>query len=307
MLSEQIKEEALRLGFSFCGIARYEKLEHLRSFYESFLRNREYSTLTYLETCFEKRIDPSLLMKGIRSVIAVTKNYAPARVIPDTDNFIISRYAYGKDHHVVMRDRMDSLIRFMKHQLGNYQFRAYMDSGPVLEKAWAQKCGVGWQGKNTLIINKAAGSYFFLGIILSDLDLDPDRPETDRCGSCMKCMEACPTGALQSPYHLTIDRCISYHTIETKADIPDDIRKHLNHRIYGCDICQEVCPFNRFAKPHKEPEFDPSPMLLQMRKNEWVNLSEAQFDLLFHESAIQRTGYRKFLSNIRAANNINPI
>jgi epoxyqueuosine reductase len=289
-----IKTEALRLGFSFCGIAQNNSLEHLRPFYTGFIGRNGHAGMKYLESYFEKRMHPELVLSGTKSVIALLMNYFPPEIIPEKDNFIIAKYAYGADYHHLMRARLNALIHFMQLSAGPVQARAFVDSGPVLEKEWARQCGVGWQGKNTLIINKSAGSFFFIGIILTDLELDPDPPETDHCGTCSNCVTACPTGALDTPYQLDIPKCISYITIESRDDIPIEMKRKLNDRIYGCDICQDVCPYNRFSAPHQVPEFLPSETLLKFRKHDWIGLTGPDFDRIFADSPVKRVGYPRF-------------
>ncbi|MCX6269489.1 MAG: tRNA epoxyqueuosine(34) reductase QueG [Bacteroidetes bacterium] len=293
-LKQRIKEEALRLGFSFCGVARNDSLDELRPFYSGFIQRNGHAGLKYLETNFEKRLHPELIMEDAKSVIALLLNYFPPEIIPEEDNFIISKYAYGRDYHVIMRNRLNELIQFMKLSFGDHLAKGFADSGQVLEKAWAQKCGVGWQGKNTLIINPTAGSFYFIGIILTELELEPDLAETDHCGNCTNCVNACPTGALDTPYQLNIPLCISYLTIESRAEIPADLKGKLNDRIYGCDICQDVCPYNRFARPHQIPEFSPSEPLKNLRKKEWIDLTEPDFNRIFADSPVKRVGYRRF-------------
>ncbi len=292
-LKEQIKSEALRLGFSHCGIARNESLEELRSFYTDFIRRKGHAGMNYLETWLEKRFHPELVVPGAKSVIAVLMNYFPPEIIPEQDNFIISKYAYGADYHVVMRYLLEELIRFMKLSGSNILAKGFVDSGAVFEKAWAQRSGVGWQGKNTLIINKSAGSFFFIGVILTDLEMEPDPPETDHCGACSNCISACPTGALDIPYQLNIPKCISYLTIESKEEIPEELKEKLKDRIYGCDICQDVCPYNRFARPHTTPEFLPSHILMNLRKADWIAMTVPDFNRIFAGSPVKRSGYQR--------------
>jgi epoxyqueuosine reductase len=300
-LKEQIREEALQLGFSYCGIARNEPLEAWRPFFTAFFQREGHAGLGFLETKLENRLHPELLLKGTKSVIALLMNYYPQQVIPEAGNFIIAKYAYGRDYHLLIRERLERLISRMKSISGEICAVAFVDSGPVLEKAWAQRCGLGWQGKNTLIINKRAGSFFFIGIIFTDLILEPDTPETNHCGECEKCVKACPTGALDTPYQLGIRRCISYLTIESKEEIPNDVKDKLHDRIYGCDICQDVCPYNRFAVPHFVAEFTPAGSLMQLRKKDWLSLTKTDFDRIFVDSPIKRSGYQRLMNNIRAA------
>jgi epoxyqueuosine reductase len=298
-INHEIKSKALKLGFSFCGISMAGTLEKQREFYTDFIKQKKHGPFHYLETNLEKRLDPKLLLPEVKSVIALLLNYHPPELIPEKDNYIIAKYAYGKDYPPVLKEKMNDLIHFLKDEYPGLKARSFVDSGPVMEKIWAQQSGVGWQGKNTLLINKNSGSFFFIGIILTNLELDPDPPEKDHCGECMKCIHACPTGALSQSYQLEISRCISYLTIENKNELPEDLKDKFRDRIYGCDICQDVCPYNKFAIPHNEPAFLPADILMKMRKNDWINLKEEQFDDLFRESAIKRTGYNKLMSTIR--------
>jgi epoxyqueuosine reductase len=293
-MKEMIRSEAMRLGFSHFGVARNDSLEPLRPFYSDFIRRKGHAGMGYLEYYLEKRLHPELVVEGTKSVIALLMNYFPPEIIPEKDNFIIAKYAYGTDYHPLMRSRMMALVNFMKLSCGSLASKGFADSGPVLEKAWAQKCGVGWQGKNSLVINKSAGSFFFIGIIFTDLDLEPDAAETDHCGTCNKCVTACPTGALDLPYQLDIPRCIAYLTIESKEEIPEDLKSALNDRMFGCDICQDVCPYNRFARPHQTPEFLPSEPVMNLRKQDWTALTESDFDRIFAESPVKRLGYHRF-------------
>ena len=296
-----IREEALQLGFSFCGFARYEPMEPLRPLYTRSISQQGHAGLEYLVNYLEQRLNPELLLKGTKSVIALLMNYYPQQFIPETDHFILSKYAYGHDYHKLMHKRLKSLINTIKRSSKNTEAKAFVDSGPVLEKAWAQRCGLGWQGKNTLIINKSAGSFFFIGIILTNLELTADLPETDHCGSCTRCVNTCPTGALHTPYQLDIQKCIAYQTIENKEAIPELVRTKLSGRIYGCDICQDVCPYNRFAIPHAIPEFNPSESLMKLRKKDWLSLTEPDFDRIFADSPLKRLGYDRLMRNINAA------
>ncbi len=297
-MKKEIRAEALRLGFSHCGFAKAEPMSELRDFYTSFLAAGRQQTFSYFEANAEKRLDPSLLLDGVKTVIALLMNYYPPEIIPSDDNYLISKYAWGEDYHQVLRDRMGALIPFIDRIQPGTSSRIFVDSGLLLEKAWAKRCGVGWQGKNTLLINKKGGSFYFIGIILTSLELSPDQPETDHCGACNICREACPTAALEIPYELTIARCISYYTIESKVDAPAEIRQHLNDRIYGCDICQDACPYNHSAKPDQDTVFAASPELMKMRKADWHALTEDQFNQLFEHSAIKRRGYKLLKRNI---------
>jgi epoxyqueuosine reductase len=297
-LKHHIRKEAIRLGFSHCGVAPYATLEDIRPFYSGFIKNGGHASFNYLKTNLEKRIRPELLLEGTRSVIALLVNYFPREIIPENDNFIISKYAYGKDYKKVIGKMLNDLITATGLDRGEHRSRAFVDSGPVLEKAWAQRCGVGWQGKNTLIINRSGGSYFFIGIILTTQDLEPDAPERDHCGSCRLCIEACPTGALDTPYQLDIHQCIAYLTIESRQPIPPEFSGKMRDRIYGCDICQDVCPYNRFARPNVIPEFNPSEKLFRLRKKDWRALTEQEFEEIFQGMPVQRSGYQNLKKNM---------
>ena len=299
-VKEAIKMKASLLGFSSCGFARAQPLQDLRIFYSEFVSREQIPGLSYLYSQFEKRLDPRLIMKDAVSVICVMMNYYPPETISPENNFIISRYAYGKDYHIIMKERMAALTGFLRKESPGVNARSFVDSGPLLEKAWALRCGVGWQGKNTLIIRPGKGSFFFIGILLTNLELEPDLPASTHCGECDRCMKACPTGALDTPYRLDISRCIAYWTIEKNRGIPVEIRHKLNGRIFGCDICQEVCPHNRYATGHHEPEFLPSSELRNLRKEDWMKLSEEDFVRIFSVSPVRRTGYDRFIYNIMA-------
>ncbi|MCX6245116.1 MAG: tRNA epoxyqueuosine(34) reductase QueG [Bacteroidetes bacterium] len=301
LTKEKIKEKALELGFSSCGFAEAGVLETENAFFHNYLQEKRNAAMHYLERNPEKRLDPRLVFEGTRTVIGLLLNYFPSEALPEKDNFIISKDAYGRDYHIVVKERANALISFMKETDANVNAKAYVDSGPVLEKAWARMCGIGWTGKNTLVINPSRGSFHFIAIILTDLLLEPDAPETDHCGNCTRCMDACPTGALEKPFVLNPSLCIAYLTIELKEGIPENLEGKLNGRVYGCDACQDVCPYNRFAIPHELPELLPSETLKSFRKDDWLNLTEDQFNLMFKESSIRRIGYKKLMNNIRSA------
>ncbi len=300
MVKNEIINKSTDLGFSQCGFAPCEPLENLRSFYNDFVLKKRFGALQYLERYAEPRLNPELLLPGAKTVICVTMNYHQPEQIPCNDNFFIAKYAYGYDYHRLIRERMDCLVDFMRSTFGDIIARAFVDSGNVLEKAWAQQCGIGWQGKNTLVINKSRGSFFFIGIILTDLVIKPDHPEANHCGECEQCVKACPTKALDTPYQLNIPRCISYLTIENRMEIQDDLKDKLNDRIYGCDICQDVCPYNRLPVTNTIPEFLPSAWLMTMRKKDWISLTEQQFDQYFTRSPLKRLGYQGLMKNIHA-------
>ncbi len=302
-ITQWLKNEAAVLGFDFCGIAKADFLKDEAPHLEKWLTEGMNGKMAYLENNFDKRVDPRKLVEEAKSVIVFGYNYFPASEIPATDNFIISKYAYGKDYHFVIKEKLKTLIAGLKEQAGDIQARAFVDSAPVLERAWAVKAGLGWIGKNAMLINPKHGSFFFLAEIITDLELDFDQPKNnDFCGTCRNCMDACPTGAIVSPKVIDAHKCISYLNIESKDEIPDQFAGQLNDRIFGCDICQDVCPWNRFSKPCNEPQFSPNPKLTGLKKTDWENLSEEDFKLIFKGSAVKRTKYEGLKRNINFQN-----
>jgi len=255
--------------------------------------------MDYLRKNFEKRLDPRKVMPEARTVIALLCGYESGTQIPAGDNYIISRYARGEDYHIRIKRMLDDVIRGMEERIGKIMCRSFVDSGVLLEKAWAERCGLGWRGKNTLLINRGHGSWFFIGIILTDLETEYDSPETDHCGSCDRCLRACPTGALAAPRLLDPVKCIAYQTIENEEDIPDELRGKFAGRIFGCDICQEVCPFNREPLVCEDPACFPSADLVLMRRADWEGLSPETFGELFRNTPVIRTGYDLLMRNIR--------
>lgn len=298
-----IQAEAKRLGFSLCGFAKAESLDYLRGFFTTYFEEKRHAGITYLEKNLEKRLDPKQVMPEANTMIGLMVNYFPKETIPVEDNFIITKYAYGLDYHLFMKKRLNLLAEFLKKQSDGIKALPFIDSGTMQEKAWAQRCGLGWQGKNTILINKKRGSFFFIGLILTNLRIEPDIPETGHCGNCERCIEACPTGALDRPYQLNISRCLAYHTNVTRNDIPEEFISKQNGRIFGCDICQDVCPYNLHAIPHDEPELNPSDTLKKMRKPDWRAMTEEDFNQIFRQSSIRRTGYEKFKRNMKGQDN----
>lgn len=298
--SQVLKSLAKSQGFSFCGIARAEALTGEARLLEQWLHAGKHGTMQYMENHFDKRIDPRKLVPGAKSVISLMYNYHTKTSLTD-ETHKISQYAFGEDYHHVLKDKMRALMDALQKTFGDFHARIFTDSAPVLEKAWARRSGIGWQGKNTNIIHPKAGSYFFLAEIICDLALRPDAPLKDYCGSCTACTDACPTGALDTPYVLDASKCISYLTIELNAQtpIPENFRDKMEGWIFGCDICQQVCPWNRFSTEHAEPRFTANSDLRAMQEKDWVEITEEVFNTLFEKSAVQRTGYAGLRRNIR--------
>ena len=298
-LSSLIREKATEMGFFACGISRAGHLTDVEKRMEAWLEKGMNGEMKYLERNREKRYDPTLLVEGARSVITVLYNYKPKETLPEKDNFIISTYAYGKDYHRVIKKKLKQLVDFTEQQTGPRKHRIFVDSAPVPDRAWAHRSGLGFIGKNTCLINRKAGSWFFIGHIIIDLELDYEEkePEKNFCGSCTLCIDACPTGALK-PFELDARKCISYLTIEYHGDIPGEFKGKFKNRIFGCDICQQVCPWNRNAPPHNEPLFEPSEELRKMRKNDWLSLDANRFHNIFSGSAVMRTGFDNLKRNI---------
>lgn len=298
-LSAKIKHRASELGFSACGISRAEELSDEARYLEAWLNQDRHGKMDYMANHFDKRIDPTKLVDGARSVISLSFNYYTDRKQTDPDAPRLAMYAYGQDYHTVVRDRLNLLFDFIRTEYGDVNGRCFVDSAPVLEKAWAQRSGVGWIGKNTNLLTKRQGSYFFLAEIILDIELDYDSPVKDYCGSCTRCVDACPTQAIYEPYKLDASKCISYFTIELKDQmLPDQYRGKFDNWMYGCDICQQVCPINSQSQPHQVPEFEPSPELMDMTKQDWQELTEETFKRLFKHSAVKRTKYSGLSRNI---------
>ncbi len=311
-LARRLKAEAVRLGFDACGIARAERLDEEALRLERWLLEERHATMHWMERHFDKRVDPRELVPGARSVVSVLQSYyAPDEHPPaehaedaeDASSGKISRYAQGEDYHRVMKDGLHRLYDWLDEAAGGIQGRVFVDSAPVLDRAWAQRAGLGWPGKHTLLINRTLGSYFFIGEMIVDVPLPPDAPSVqDYCGSCTRCIDACPTGAIYEPYALDAERCISYLTIEHREDdLPEALEAQMEDWIFGCDICQEVCPWNKFAEPTREPRYQPREGMTDTPLQTWAALDEEGFEKRFRDSPLCRAGYDGFMRNVRRA------
>lgn len=298
-LSAAIKGKASELGFAECGFSKAEALPEDAQRLKTWLEKGYHARMGYMGNHFEKRTDPSQLVEGARTVISLLYNYYTDRIQEDPNAPILSKYAYGKDYHFVLKDKMHLLFDFIKSLHPEAEGRVFVDSAPVLDRAWAKKAGLGWIGKNSMLISRKAGSFVFIGEIILNLELPCNEiPESDFCGSCTRCIEACPTGAILGNRTLDSERCISYQTIENKGEISPGLEGRLSGRIFGCDICQDVCPWNRKALVHREPEFDPGREVMELTKEGWQNMSRESYKSLFHQSPVQRAGYRKLMGTL---------
>ena len=298
-LSQYIKRKAKEIGFDSCGMAKAECLDDEAKILETWLNQGMHGKMAYMENHFEKRIDPRKLVDGARSVISLSYNYFTEEKQNDEQAPKIAMYAFGKDYHEVVREKLELLYNYIREEVGNINGRCFVDSAPVLERAWAQRSGVGWVGKNTNILTKRRGSFFFLAEIILDVELEYDSPVKDYCGSCTKCIDACPTNAIYEPYKVDGSKCISYFTIELKDEIlPAGYKGKFENWMFGCDICQQVCPINAQSSNHKEPQFEPRPELLAMSRKDWEELREETYKRIFQHSAVKRTRFKGIQRNI---------
>lgn len=296
--SNWIKNEARRLGFDACGISKATFLEAEAPRLEAWLQNSFHGEMRYMENHFDKRLDPRLLVPGAKSVISLLYNYYP-EAIQNESSYQISKYAYGEDYHLVIKKKLNEMVDSMQQIMGKFNARVFTDSAPIMERTWAQKSGLGWLGKNSLLINKSKGSFFFLAEIILDMELIYDSPfKSDHCGTCTQCIDACPTEAILPNNTVDGSKCISYFTIELKEEIPTQYKESFNDWAFGCDICQDVCPWNRFSLPHKEEKFLPDERLLQFEKDDWEEITEDVFKEIFKRSAVKRTKFSGFKRNI---------
>ena len=296
--TQLIKSESKRLGFDYCGISKAEFLEEEAPRLENWLNKNMHGQMSYMQNYFDKRLDPRLLVPGARSVISLLLNYYPSEKQVDDSAPKISKYAYGKDYHLVIKEKLNQLLEFIKENIGEVDGRAFVDSAPVLDKVWAKKGGLGWIGKHSNLINKNSGSFYFIAELIVDLDLEYDGPVKDYCGTCTRCIDACPTDAIVAPYVVDGSKCISYFTIELKENIPNEVKGKFDDWVFGCDICQDVCPWNRFSKPNSEPLFQANGELLNMKKEDWYELTEETFKRVFKNSAVKRTKFSGLKRNL---------
>ena len=300
--SQLIKQKAEKFGFQSCGISKAEFLEEEAPRLEAWLNKGYHGEMQYMENHFDKRLNPTLLVNGAKSVISLSYNYFPKVKIDEINNFKISKYAYGEDYHEVIKDILKNMVAELQEEIGEFGFRVFVDSAPVLEKAWARKSGLGWVGKNANLITKKHGSFYFLAEIICDLELDYDLAVTDHCGSCRACIDACPTQAIVSDRIVDGSKCISYATIELKNEIPDYFNGKMDDWMFGCDVCQDVCPWNRFSAPTLQEKFAPNFQKLNFRKNEWKELTQELFSEIFKKSAVKRTKFSGLMRNVNLLN-----
>ncbi len=297
--STLIKNKAAELGFDFCGISKAEFLEQEAPRLDEWLRRHYHGQMAWMANHFDMRLDPRKLMEGAKSVVSVLLNYYPEERLPEgPDDYKLSKYAYGTDYHFVLKEKLRELLAFIQTEIGEVQGRAFVDSAPVMDKVWAARSGLGWVGKHSNLLNRDMGSFFFIGELILDLDLTPDGPLADYCGTCTRCVDACPTDAITEPYVVDGSKCISYFTIELKEAIPEEVKGKFENWVFGCDICQDVCPWNRFSKPHRTPAFALKPELQGFTKADWEEITEEVFREVFRRSPVKRTKLEGLKRNV---------
>ena len=298
-LSLFIKQEAASLGFAACGIAPSEKPEEDTQRLNNWLQNGFHAGMDYMQKHAKLRSDPGSLVENAKSVIVFLYNYYPSKMMDDDSAYLVSAYAYGQDYHDVIREKLNILISKLKEQIPEISIRGFVDSAPVLERAWATRAGLGWIGKNSMLISKRNGSYFFISELITDLELEYDQPMGGNyCGDCSRCIEACPTSAITDLKTVDANKCISYLTIENKDEIPEAFKGKYEKWIFGCDICQQVCPWNKYSTPHNEPAFIPKPSLMEMQKEDWEQMDTEQYARIFKKSAVKRAKFAGLKRNI---------
>ncbi|WP_159304431.1 tRNA epoxyqueuosine(34) reductase QueG [Maribacter litoralis] len=295
--TNSIKTEAQRLGFLSCGISKADFLEEEAPRLEKWLNKNMHGEMGYMENHFDKRLDPRKLVEGSKSVVSLLLNYYPEETQRE-DAYKISKYAYGQDYHHIIKNKLRQLHEFITEEIGEVNGRAFVDSAPVLDKAWAAKSGLGWIGKNSNLLTQQVGSFYFIAELIVDIELEYDHAVTDHCGTCTACLDACPTQAIVEPYVVDGSKCISYFTIELKNELPNEMKGSFDDWMFGCDVCQDVCPWNRFSKSHNEPLFNPHPELLSMSKNDWEEITLEVFQKVFKKSAVKRTKFSGLTRNI---------
>ena len=295
--AQLIKAEAKRLGFLSCGISKADFLETEAPRLEQWLNNGFHGEMSYMENHFDKRLDPRLLVADAKSVVSLLLNYYPNQ-LQNQDTYKISKYAYGEDYHFVIKEKLKSLLNFIQENIGEVSGRVFVDSAPVLDKAWAAKSGLGWVGKHSNLLTQKTGSFYFVAELILDLELEYDAPTTDHCGTCTACIDACPTQAIVSPYVVDGSKCISYFTIELKDNLPQEMKGKFEDWMFGCDVCQDVCPWNRFSKPNTENSFQPKSEILNFSKKDWQEITEETFRKVFQKSAVKRTKFDGLKRNI---------
>ena len=295
--TQLIKAEAKRLGFLSCGISKADFLETEAPRLEQWLKNGFHGEMSYMENHFDKRLDPRLLVADAKSVVSLLLNYYPNQ-LQNQDTYKISKYAYGEDYHFVIKEKLKSLLNFIQENIGEVSGRVFVDSAPVLDKAWAVKSGLGWVGKHSNLLTQKTGSFYFVAELILDLELEYDAPTTDHCGTCTACIDACPTQAIVAPYVVDGSKCISYFTIELKDNLPQEMKGKFEDWMFGCDVCQDVCPWNRFSKPNTENSFQPKSEILNFSKKDWQEITEETFRKVFQKSAVKRTKFDGLKRNI---------
>jgi len=302
--AQLVKTMAKKHGFEYCGISKAGFLEREAPRLEAWLNKGAHGKMSYMENHFDKRLDPTKLVPGAKSVVSLLYNYFPEKDLAQEEpsHAKLAKYAYGQDYHFVIKDKLKLLLHELREEIGEIEGRVFVDSAPVMERQWAAKSGLGWVGKNTLLINKESGSFYFLAELIIDLELEADGPIKDYCGTCTRCIDACPTDAI-TPYELDASKCISYLTIELKEGIPEEFKGKMGNWAFGCDICQDVCPWNRFSKPHQEEAFQPSTELLELFNSNWQDLTEEVFGRAFRKSAVKRTKIEGFKRNLEFLKN----
>ena len=303
-ITKLIKGKANELGLSACAILPVSFLSEEKPHFDSWLANKMHGEMAYMARNIDKRLNPKLLVENAKSIIVVLQNYYPKNTQQDNTAPILSKYAYGTDYHFVLKDKLKTLQQFINKEFAPCTGRPFVDSAPVLERAWAKKAGLGWIGKNSNLISLHHGSFFFIGDLILDIELPYDKPKpvTDHCGRCTKCIDACPTKAIVADRVVDARKCISYQTIEVRGEMDEKLKGQFENRVFGCDICQDVCPWNLKSEPHNEPAFEPHPKLLQLKKEEWETMERPLFNELFRNSAVKRTGYKGLQRNLKFLN-----